>query len=150
LELSDTIGFMSLLQRGAGAYVEGLLVILVVEDDDLVQHFAEETLAEGGYKVSTASSAEKAIELLDAQTIAYRALVTDVNLGSSKLTGWDVARRARELTPELPVVYMTGDSASEWSSHGVPNSILLTKPFAPAQLLTAVSQLLNAGPPLSP
>jgi hypothetical protein len=40
---------------------------------------------------------------------------------------------------------MTGDSAAEWASHGVPKSILLTKPFAPAQLLTAVSQLLNEG-----
>jgi hypothetical protein len=40
---------------------------------------------------------------------------------------------------------MTGAAAEEWGAHGVPNSILLTKPFAPAQLVTAVSQLLNAG-----
>ena len=31
-----------------------------------------------------------------------------------------------------------------------PNSIMLAKPFAPAQLVTAVSSLLNAGPPTSP
>jgi hypothetical protein len=29
----------------------------------------------------------------------------------------------------------------------VPNSILLTKPFAPAQIVTAVAQLLNTGTP---
>jgi hypothetical protein len=40
---------------------------------------------------------------------------------------------------------MTGGNAAERPSHGVPNSILLTKPFAPAQLVTAVAQLLNAG-----
>jgi hypothetical protein len=28
--------------------------------------------------------------------------------------------------------------------NGVPNSLLLVKPFAPAQLVSAVSQLLNA------
>jgi hypothetical protein len=39
---------------------------------------------------------------------------------------------------------MTGAAAEEWPSKGVPNSILLTKPFPPAQLVTAVSQLLNA------
>ena len=52
--------------------------------------------------------------------------------------------------PQFPVVYMTGDSAAEWDSIGVPNSILLTKPFAPAQLVTALSQLLNggSGPPV--
>jgi CheY-like chemotaxis protein len=125
--------------------LENLLVILVVEDDHMVRSLAEETLSDGGYKVTDASSAEQAIELLDAEDPGYRSLVTDINLGSNTLTGWDVARRAREIEPELPVVYMTGAAASEWASQGVPNSILLTKPFAPAQLLTAVSQLLNAG-----
>jgi hypothetical protein len=41
---------------------------------------------------------------------------------------------------------MTCASADQWTSQGVPNSILLHKPFAPAQLMTAVSQLLNAPP----
>ena len=125
--------------------MENLLIILVVEDDHLVRSLAEETLSDGGYEVTSASSAEQAIDLLDAGTPTFRALATDINLGGNTLTGWDVARRAREIEPELPVVYMTGDSASEWASQGVPNSILLTKPFAQAQLLTAVSQLLNAG-----
>jgi DNA-binding response OmpR family regulator len=39
---------------------------------------------------------------------------------------------------------MTGAAADQWASHGVPNSILLTKPFAPAQLVTAISNLLNS------
>ena len=45
--------------------------------------------------------------------------------------------------------HWTGASADEYASNGVPNSILLTKPFAPAQLLTAVSNLLNTGPPIT-
>ncbi len=45
------------------------------------------------------------------------------------------------------VLYITGAHADRWPSHGVPNSVLLTKPFAPAQLVTAVSQLLNDGTP---
>jgi hypothetical protein len=40
---------------------------------------------------------------------------------------------------------MTGGNAHEWPSRGVPHSILLEKPFAPAQLVTAASQLLNVG-----
>jgi len=43
------------------------------------------------------------------------------------------------------VVYVTGGEGHDWSSLGVPNSVLITKPFAPAQVLTAVSQLLNVG-----
>ncbi|WP_346658485.1 hypothetical protein [Bradyrhizobium sp. 179] len=40
---------------------------------------------------------------------------------------------------------MTGSHAEAWKSQGVPNSILIEKPFAPAQLVAAVSQLLNVG-----
>jgi hypothetical protein len=41
---------------------------------------------------------------------------------------------------------MTGAAAEQWTSQGVPNSLLLNKPFAPAQVVTAVSQLLNQTP----
>ena len=50
--------------------------------------------------------------------------------------------------PDMPVVYMSGESAEDWTSQGVPNSIVLAKPFALAQLVTAVSQLLNSAPTL--
>ena len=72
--------------------------------------------------------------------------MTDINL-LGKLDGWEVARAARETDPKMPVIYMTGSHGEEWASKGVPNSVLLAKPFAPAQLVTAISQLLNATPP---
>jgi len=53
---------------------------------------------------------------------------------------WELGRLLQET---IPVVYITGDSAREWSANGVPNSIVLQKPFANAQLITAVSTLLN-------
>jgi DNA-binding response OmpR family regulator len=120
-------------------------IILVVEDDPLIQSVVEEILTDGGFEIVIVSSGENAVDLLYVQKVKYRAVVTDINLGRDKLDGWDVARRAREIDSGFPVVYMTGASADDWASKAVPNSILLTKPFAPAQLLTAVSQLLNAG-----
>ena len=128
--------------------MDDLLVILVVEDDALVQDMVREALVEGGFEAEVTSSGEEAIASLEGNEGKHRALITDINL-YGPLTGWDVAKRARELHPELPVVYMTGDAADKWPSHGVPNSILLVKPFAPAQLVTAVSQLLNTGAPNS-
>ena len=127
-----------------------LPTILVIEDDDLVQGMVEEALTEGGFEVAIAATGEEAITLLKGKQTEYRALVTDINL-LGRLDGWAVARAAREIEPEFPVVYMTGAAANEGGSKGVPNSILLNKPFAPAQLVTAVSQLLNAGsPPTAP
>jgi DNA-binding response OmpR family regulator len=125
--------------------LEELLVILVVEDDHLIQGLVEESLSEGGFEPAIAASGEEAVTLLKGGQTKYRALVTDINL-SGTMDGWEVAKQAREIDPEFPVIYMTGAAADQWASHGVPNSILLTKPFAPAQLVTAVSNLLNTGP----
>ncbi|MGC2812320.1 MAG: response regulator [Bradyrhizobium sp.] len=122
-------------------------IILVVEDDQLLQRVVEETLTDGGFEIVIAVSGENAIELLDTADGKYRALVTDINLGRDRMNGWDIARHAREIDPNFPVVYMSGDSAEDWSSRGVPDSIMLSKPFAPAQLVTAVSQVLNSAPP---
>ena len=125
--------------------MEDLLVILVVEDDRAIQSLVDVALSDGGFESAIASSGEEAVTLLTASESKYRALVTDVNLGQGKMDGWEIAERAREIDPEFPIVYMTGGDADEWASKGVPNSVLLTKPFAPAQLVTAVSQLLNTG-----
>lgn len=127
--------------------MEHLPIILVVEDDQLLQRVVEETLTDGGFEIVIAVSGENAIELLDTADGKYRALVTDINLGRDRMNGWDIARHAREIDPNFPVVYMSGDSAEDWTSRGVPDSIMLSKPFAPAQLVTAVSQVLNSAPP---
>jgi DNA-binding response OmpR family regulator len=65
-----------------------------------------------------------------------------VNLGDD-VTGWEVAKRARELHPDLPIVYTSGGGVDEWSVKGVPNSVMIGKPFAAAQVVTALAQLLN-------
>lgn len=115
---------------------------MVVEDEPLIQELVEQALSEAGFEMAVAPTGEDALAMLEAPDANFRALVTDVNLGSGKLAGWDVARKGREINPELPVVYMTGDSGNQWASEGVPNSVLVTKPFAPAQIVTAVAQLL--------
>ncbi|MCP3400191.1 response regulator [Bradyrhizobium sp. CCGB20] len=119
-----------------------LPVVLLVEDDDAIQGIVEDALGEGGFEVASAKSGEEAVTLLKGQLIAYCALVTDINL-LGRFNGWDVARAAREGDPKFPVVYISGAAAHDWPAQGVPNSIILQKPFAPAQLTTAVSQLLN-------
>jgi len=123
---------------------------MVVEDDPEIQALIDEALCDGGYEPALAASGEEAVTLLWGDRRRYRAVVTDITL-KGNMDGWEVARRIREVDPVFPIIYITGAAADEWSSQGVPNSILLTKPFAPAQLVTAISNLLNAGgPPLGP
>ena len=90
----------------------------------------------------TAIDGAEAIAALDEKNNKLAGLITDIRMGGG-ITGWDVARHARELAPTFPVVYMSGDSAGDWAAQGVPNSAILQKPFAVAQLVTAISHLLN-------
>src|SRR3954451_15356123 len=117
--------------------------LFLVEDDVLIRDLLEASLTDAGFEVIEVSCGAKALAEFDADVRRFRAVITDIKLGSGP-DGWAVARRARELVPDMPVVYMSGDSSQEWSSKGVPNSLMVAKPFAPAQIITAVSTLLNA------
>ncbi len=76
--------------------------------------------------------------------------MTDIDL-TGRLDGWEVARAAKKTESTMPVIYMTGTHGEEWACMGVPNSVILAKPFAPAQLVTAISNLLNTvTPPAAP
>jgi len=119
-------------------------VILVVEDEDPLQEIVHDALKEGGFGVTPVASGREAVALIESGVVHYAALVTDVNI-QGPMNGWEIARLVRQIDAAFPVVYMTAAAAEDWASEGVPNSILLTKPFAPAQLVTAVSQLLNTG-----
>lgn len=121
-------------------------VILVIEDDPPIQLVVEDALVDGGFEPAIAPSGEEAVTLLRGNKGKYRALVTDINL-VGRIDGWEVARLARQIDPAFPILYITGAHADRWPSRGVPNSVLLTKPFAPGQLVTAISQLLNDGTP---
>ncbi|MEN3285704.1 MAG: hypothetical protein V7634_4 [Bradyrhizobium sp.] len=123
-----------------------VLFVLIVEDEPVIQDMVGEALSDGGFGTEMAASGDAAVTLLQENRGKYRALITDIHLGGKSM-GWDVAKRARELNQEIPVVYMTGAGADKWRSHGVPKSLLLNKPFAPAQVVTAVSQLLNEAVP---
>ena len=118
-------------------------LLLLVEDDDSMRSLLEDAFSEGGFELTIANDGGEALAILEAGKEEIRGLITDINLGDGP-DGWEVARRGRELIPSLPVVYMSGAAGHEWPSKGVPHSTLVPKPFAPAQLITAISTLLNA------
>lgn len=122
------------------------IVVLVVEDEFFIGQMVQEALEDGGYVVVVATNGSKGWALLEENGHDFSAVVTDIRAGEGP-NGWEIARHARHLKPEIAVAYVTGDSASDWTAEGVPNSLLLQKPFTPSQIVTAVSTLLNVGPP---
>jgi DNA-binding response OmpR family regulator len=117
-------------------------VLLLVEDEGVIQAMLDAELSEAGFAIVVAADGAAALAELEADAARFRAVITDISLGSGP-DGWEVGRRARELVATMPIVYMSGDSNLEWSAKGVPNSVMVAKPFATIQLLTAVSTLMN-------
>jgi DNA-binding response OmpR family regulator len=118
------------------------VLILVVEDDAAAGDEVKRALEAAGFRVMLVESGEKATSVFDENAGEIGGLVADVKLGGN-VSGWDVARHAREVDQDLPVVYVTAFHVEDWASQGVPKSMLVQKPFAPAQIITAISSLLN-------
>lgn len=116
-------------------------LLLLVEDDVLIRMNLEEELAEAGFDLAVATNGREAMAELEVGAARFCAVVTDIRLGRGP-DGWEVVRRAREAEPDLPVLYISGDSAHEWAMRGVPKSIMIAKPFHLDDVVTALSALL--------
>jgi CheY-like chemotaxis protein len=112
-------------------------LILVVDDNQLVAMTVEDTLRDAGYAVLTVSSGEEACMLIE-QADHLAAVVTDIRL-EADTDGWEVARHAREVHPDVAIVYISGRDAPRHECYGVPHSCMLAKPFGCTRLLDAVT-----------
>lgn len=119
--------------------------ILVVEDDTLIRMALVATLKGGGYTVAECNSGAAAMILID-ESADLQGLISDINLGDGP-DGWAVAHHARQRYPALAVLYVSGESVASWTAEGVPNSLILQKPYAEAQLMTAIASLLIEAAP---
>ena len=119
--------------------------LLLAEDEALIGMTLQCILEDSGFRVLHVLTAEEGLMQLRDDPASFMGLVTDIRLGVG-IDGWELARGARELITFIPVVYMSGDRAIEHSSRGVTGSVMLQKPFAPALLLNAVANAVNAAP----
>lgn len=117
--------------------------ILVAEDEPMIAYMIEEALTDEGLIPTVAHSGQEAVGVIQSSAEAFQVLVTDIRVGAAP-DGWALARTARAGNPGLGVIYITGDSMAGWRTHGVSDSVLITKPFIPAQIVAAVTAMLNA------
>jgi len=103
--------------------------VLLVEDELLISEWVAESLEEQGFAVHTVTNAMDALRHLKAEPVDV--LFTDINLPGG-VDGTALARRARELRPDLPVVYASGRVNILDPQVGVPGSAFVPKPYVPA------------------
>ena len=108
--------------------------VLLVEDDAEIRGLIEDAFQDRGLSVATADNDQAAFALLEARS--FKLLVADINLGEGA-DGFDVARHARRLNPELKVIYITGQAA-QFGKYGVEGGEIFPKPFNPNELADRV------------
>ncbi len=121
---------------------EGQPRILVVEDEEEVRVVLSRTLERSGYHVTTARTGDEAFALYQ-NAPDFDLLLTDIVM-PGELQGTHLSRKIRALTPELPIVFMSG-YASEATVHGnglQPSDVRLMKPVQRSELLGAISRSL--------
>ncbi len=118
-------------------------LVLYVEDEFVIRETVIDAVEEAGFRVAVATDGAEALSLLAHHNAEIRGLVTDINLGRG-IDGWEVARAAREAISGLPVIYISAASEQDWTSRGVPQSVMIGKPFAIAQVVVAISSLITS------
>ena len=96
-----------------------------------------DTFEDAGFPVLETCDASEAIKLIDMRGISIEVLLTDIRLGKGP-DGWDIARHTRSKLHDIAVVFVSGDSAKDWSEAGIDKSVMLAKPFADGDVLAAV------------
>ncbi len=117
--------------------------ILVVEDNDLVRHYAVSQLRDAGYQILEAAQSAQALDWINSDQ-PIDLLFTDVLMPDS-LSGTELAIRTRQIRPALPVLFTSGyteDSLDDLSEEE-KQQWLLHKPYHRVTLLQRVAHALN-------
>lgn len=133
-------------QEAAGPPTPKLATILLVEDEDGVRTLIRRVLEQRNYQVFEASTEEAAEEIARSEK-RLDLLMTDLEL--AKGDGRRLARKCREMRPDLRVLYISGyfQEAERESANQLDG--ILQKPFSPNSLLLAVQELLKSGDDLN-
>ncbi len=121
-------------------------LVLVVEDDESVRRVARRALEEAGYQVLEAEDGRRALEVLAGAAARINLLLTDVVMPG--MSGRELAERAAELVPGLPVVFTSGYTDSDIVRRGLveSNAVFIQKPFTPEAVVRTVRETLRAWP----
>jgi CheY-like chemotaxis protein len=114
--------------------------VLFVEDEFLIREWIAQALAEQGFAVQKVGNASDALRHIACAPVDV--LLTDINLPGG-MDGTALARRIRELEPDLPIIYASARANLLKQEDRVPGSLVLAKPYDPA----AVARLLAAAVP---
>jgi CheY-like chemotaxis protein len=130
--------------EAAGEPLRGTERIMFVDDERPIVQLGQMALEGLGYKVTAFAGGAEALEALRADPSAFDLLITDQTMPN--VTGMELAREARRLRPDLPVILCTGFSEAVDEAHPerMGCSACLRKPLSKRDLGQAIRRALDA------
>jgi CheY-like chemotaxis protein len=116
--------------------------LLLVEDEFLISEMVAEDLSEQGFAVRAVTNASDALVHLASAPVDI--LFTDIKLPGG-MDGITLARRARDIKPDLPVVYASGHVSVLDLEARVPGSIFIAKPYVPSLIGRILVSVMKGG-----
>ena len=117
--------------------------VLLVEDEVLISNLVADCLTASGFVVHEVTTADAALRYIDSGA-NIDVLFTDVNLPGG-MDGAELAARARERRPEMPIVYASGRFKLSDIAPLVPRSLFMAKPYDPADVCALLTRLTATG-----
>jgi DNA-binding response OmpR family regulator len=116
--------------------------ILLVEDELTDRLAIENALSRAGHRVIPEAQPDRAADLLCDGAYPLTCLITSVELGIGR-SGWELASLAREVRPDIPVIYLNRYSEGAWPTRGVLGSRLVQKPVDPQAVAARAQSLME-------
>jgi excisionase family DNA binding protein len=115
--------------------------ILVVDDDEPIRKLFKDTLEKSNYHVLTADSGSKALKLVH----SWKFNLIFLDLKMSVMDGVETFRRIRRIDKVVPVVIITGYTASEMLQKALKQAPfgVMKKPFGAKDILRSTENFLN-------
>jgi signal transduction histidine kinase len=111
--------------------------ILIVDDDDSVRTVLVDNLTAKGYRVLESDRGSKALALLETSPCA----VAVFDFLMPEMNGAELARKARMLVPDLPIVFISGYSDT-LALNAIDGAVVLRKPFELERLDEVIKDLI--------
>ena len=124
--------------------LNGTQTILMVDDEDLMLTMGQTVLSAFGYKVLTASSGQKALEMISKDGQAVDLVITDLVMPA--MSGRELVEQLRKISPRTQILRTSGYVPP---SGQTDDSSYLQKPFTSHELLVKVKQALTQPGPTS-
>jgi DNA-binding NtrC family response regulator len=112
--------------------------VLVVDDEKNMRLSLKTVLADEGYAVRTAETAEEALTLLAEED--FFMVITDARLGAG-MSGYELLAKTHARWPDLPVLMITAYATPKLAVEAIKSGAFdyVAKPFAPEELLHALA-----------